>query len=42
MSEAEKQQNSTWQKPALVKIGSIADVAGRPIPLDQDSLNRKS
>ncbi len=39
---ADTKTTEKWKKPVLQRIGTISDVAGRPIPLDQDAQNRKS
>ncbi|MEZ5692531.1 MAG: hypothetical protein R3D99_01510 [Altererythrobacter sp.] len=42
MTNETPQQDTRWRKPELKRVGSISDVAGRPVPVDQDALNRKS
>lgn len=42
MAQQEQPRRSEWRKPELVKIGSISDVAGKPIPFDQAANNSKS
>ena len=37
-----KAEAAKWVKPVLERIGTISDVAGRPVPVDQDAGNRKS
>lgn len=39
---ADTKTTEEWKKPVLERIGTISDVAGRPVPVDQDASNRKS
>ncbi len=41
-SNPKKAGATNWVKPVLQRIGTISDVAGRPVPVDQDAQNRKS
>lgn len=42
MTRQEQKDQPRWKVPRLERIGSISDVAGRPVPVSQDSGNRKS
>ena len=42
MTKMRKTVKPAWNAPVLKRIGSIADVAGKPIPVAQDVGNRKS
>ena len=42
MTRDTQQERRDWRKPELVRIGSIADIAGKPVPFDQDANNAKS
>ncbi|WP_255416950.1 hypothetical protein [Erythrobacter sp. HKB08] len=42
MTRTQNTAKPAWDTPALKRIGSIADVAGKPVPVLQDAGNRKS
>ena len=42
MTKTQKTGKPEWDAPVLKRIGSIADVAGKPVPVFQDAGNRKS